>query len=183
MEEITAMKRIVVGLLLIGWLATLSSTALAQRNVPTMNTVQHLIEEGEFDAALDLLEQRVKADRNDVQARFLKAMVLLRQGKKEEAQAVFVDIVRHFPKLPEASNNLAALYANDGEYEKARQALLSAIANVPDYSTAHINLGDLYVKMAIDAYRQAVKLDPNDKAAKAKSKFLEQLFAEEDGSG
>ena len=90
---------------------------------------------------------------------------------------MFSEIIRQFPQIPEASNNLAAIYAKEGDYEQARQVLLSAIANNPDYPNARVSLGDLYAKLAADAYREALKLNPNDIASKAKLKMLDPLFA------
>jgi Flp pilus assembly protein TadD len=101
----------------------------------------------------------------------------LEAGDTIAAKEVFSEIARRFPRLPEAFNNLAAIYAENGEYEKARQALLSAIANAPNYAAAQSNLGDLYIKLAADAYRKAADLDPLDPGAGAKLNLLEQAFA------
>ena len=165
------MKVVFLGLLLL-----LVVSAHGQNDLPTMATIQRLMDEGERDAALDLLEQRIQADANDVQARFMKAMTLLNKGDKSGAVETFSAIVRRFPRLPEASNNLAALYAADGDYEKARQALRGAIANVPDYPLVHKNLGDLYVKMAMDSYRTVLALSPDDEIARTRLEFLEKLI-------
>ncbi len=139
-------------------------------------TIERFVAEGDAPTALAKLDQRIDANSNDVEARFLKGLVLMQYGNRDQARQVFEELVRLFPRFPEPFNNLATIYAAEGDYEKARQALLSASANAPDYATAHANLGDLYAKLAVDAYRQAVQLNPSDSAVKARLKALEQLF-------
>ena len=154
-----------------------SAVAQDEPELPTMTAIQRLLAAGDADTALSYLDQRINADINDVQARFLKGLVLMGRGDNANARETFADIARLFPKLPEAFNNLAALYAQDGEYEKARRALSSAIANAPQYPKVHVNLGDLYIKMATNAYQQALELDPDDTVSAAKLDFLKQLFS------
>jgi len=63
---------------------------------------------------------------------------------------------------------IAVLYAGQGQYEKARQALEMAIRTHPSYATAHENLGDVYAKLASQAYDKALSLDgpiPRDRVA------------------
>jgi len=160
---------------LIGLLFAVLGMAQAQE-APDLSAIQRLAANGNMNQAMDALNQRIAANPEDVESTFLKGLLLLQQGDKNGAREVFLDISRRFPRLPEAYNNLAAIHAADGEYELARQTLLSAIANTPDYAPVRANLGDLYIKMAMDAYREALKLNPNDSAAHARLKVLEQLF-------
>jgi len=51
------------------------------------------------------------------------------------------------------------LYAGQGQYEKAKIALEKALRTHPSYATAHENLGDIYAKMASQAYDRALQLD------------------------
>jgi Flp pilus assembly protein TadD len=139
-------------------------------------TIERQAQAGQWQAALNGLDERISNNTNDVEARFLKGLLLLEQGDTDGAQAVFVELSRLFPRIPESFNNLASIYAQQGEYEKARQALLSAIANAPDYPEVRSNLGDLYTQLAVEAYREAVALDPEDEASKAKLQALEKLF-------
>ncbi|MFO1351800.1 MAG: tetratricopeptide repeat protein [Gammaproteobacteria bacterium] len=166
-------RSLFVGLLSL--LAAVMGVAVAQQPV-TIDAIKALADKGDKKTALELLDKRVAADANDVQARFMKGLLLQEMGNRNEAREVFAEIARLFPKIPEAYNNLAALYAQQGEYEQARRALLSAVANAPDYPTVHVNLGDLYIKMAVDAYRDALALNPGDADAKAKLRFLEKLL-------
>ncbi len=60
--------------------------------------------------------------------------------------------------MPEPYNNVAVLYASQNRFEKAREALEMATRNSRSYAIAHENLGDVYARLASEAYRQAVQL-------------------------
>lgn len=133
-------------------------------------------EEGRREVSFQNLDEPSVTGSDDLQARFLEGLSLLQQNDIAGARAVFTQITQLFPRLPEAHNNLAVIYAGEGNYEKAQQVLISAAANAPDYATVQANLGDLYVKMAVDAYRKTLELSPGDSAAQAKLRLLEQLL-------
>ena len=114
--------------------------------------------QGQPNQALDRINAHVTSNPNDVQALFMRAVMLAEQGKKDDAIKAFNDITQRFPGLPEPYNNLAVLYADQGQYDKARQALENAIKTHPSYATAHENLGDIYAKLASEAYGKALQL-------------------------
>jgi tetratricopeptide (TPR) repeat protein len=64
-----------------------------------------------------------------------------------------------YPELAEPYNNLAVLYAGQGDYDKARAALQAAVRSNPAYATAYENLGDVYLRLAARAYERAQALD------------------------
>lgn len=141
-----------------------------------LDDIRRLADEGQREAALKRLDERLVRDPSDVPGRFLKGSILLDMGKLAEAREAFDEVSRRAPKLPEPYNNLAVIYAAQGDYEKARQALYTAAQQAPDYAAAHINLGDLYVKLATDSYRRALELNPADEASRAKLLALDALF-------
>lgn len=170
------MKHLCAGLLVLIFIG--AGIALAQdKELVALSTIQRLAEQGEYNKALEHLNERIEADINDIQSRFLKGLILMEQGDAQAARQAFLEVARLFPRLPESYNNLAVIYAEEGEYEKARQALLSAAANAPEYAPVRANLGDLYSKLAADAYREAIELNPDDAASEAKLKWLEHMFA------
>ena len=61
--------------------------------------------------------------------------------------------------------------------KKPRSALEAAIRTHPSYSTAHENLGDIYAKMASQAYGKALQLDNRNAAAQTKLAMIKDLFA------
>ena len=121
--------------------------------------VQRLVKSGQTVEALALLERAIAARPRDAQLRFLKGVVLAGSGRTTEATAVFVALNEDFPELAEPYNNLAVLYAAQGEFDKARVALESAVRANPSYTTAYENLGDLYLRLAARAYTRALTLD------------------------
>jgi hypothetical protein len=105
----------------------------------------------------------------------MRGLVLTRLNRTEEAIKAFADITRDYPQLPEPYNNLAVLYAAQGDYDKARDALQAAIAKHPSYATAHENLGDIYAALAAAAYGKAAALDTGDQAVRRKLAVINQL--------
>jgi ketosteroid isomerase-like protein len=89
---------------------------------------------------------------------------------------VFQKLSEDYPELPEPYNNLAVLYASQGQYEKARTALESSIRTHPSYATAHENLGDIYAKLASQAYDKALQLDSSNTGAKTKLAMIGELI-------
>ena len=87
-------------------------------------------------------------------------------NKPDSAIAVFTELTEAYPELPEPYNNLAVLYANQNNFEKARNALEMVIRTHPSYATAHENLGDIYAKMASKAYDRALELDRGNRTTK-----------------
>jgi tetratricopeptide (TPR) repeat protein len=116
------------------------------------------IQEKNWTAALTQLDARIAANPRDAQAKFKRATVLARLNRDDEAIAAFTELTETFPELPEPYNNLAALYAKQGRYTEARAALETAVKASPGYGLAYENLGDLYLRMADQAYRRAQSL-------------------------
>lgn len=150
---------------------------------PAIEEAQSLINQGQLDAALRRLDAQLKTAPQDAEARFMRGLVLTRLNRAEEAIKTFADITRDYPQLPEPYNNLAVLYAQQGDYEKARDALEAALATHPSYATAHENLGDIYAALAGAAYNRALLLDQTNQAARNKLNFVNQLSKTNPGAG
>jgi tetratricopeptide (TPR) repeat protein len=126
--------------------------------------------------ALDRINAHLNANPKDLQAMFIRAVMLAEQNRRDEAIKAFTEITQKYPNLPEPFNNLAVLYADQGQYDKARQALESAIKTHPSYATAHENLGDIYAKMASEAYDKALQLDTSNTRAQGKLSLIKDIF-------
>jgi tetratricopeptide (TPR) repeat protein len=134
-----------------------------------------LYKEGKRPEALDRVSAYLAQHPKDSRARFLKGVILAEQNKNAEAIAVFTELTEEYPELPEPYNNLAVLYATQGDYEKARKALEMAIRTHPSYAVAHENLGDIYAMLASQAYDKALQLDRNNATARKKLALIKEL--------
>ena len=75
-------------------------------------------------------------------------------------------------------NNLAVLYAQQNQLDKARTALMMAIQTNPSYAIAHENLGDLYARLASQAYDKALQIDGgNNQNVQTKLTLVRELFS------
>jgi tetratricopeptide (TPR) repeat protein len=131
---------------------------------------------GDKAGALAKITTYLQKNPKDAQGRFLKGLILADQGKTNEAIPVFISLTEDFPELPEPYNNLAVLYAGQGKYDAAKNALEMAIRTHPSYATAHENLGDLYARMASLAYDKALQLDSKNASAQAKLAFIQDMM-------
>lgn len=140
-----------------------------------------LLKNGQIVQAMQKVDLALSARPKDAQLRFLKGIILTEQTKTAEAIAVFSKLTDDYPELPEPYNNLAVLYASSGQYDKARAALEMAIRTNPTYGTAHENLGDVYAKLASQAYDKALQLDSANSGAKLKLTMVKNLIGNTTG--
>ena len=144
--------------------------------------VAKLYQQGNLDKALEQANAYLALKPQEPQMRFQKGLILTEQQKIPDAIKVFSSLSEDYPNLPEPYNNLAVLYASQGLYEKARGALEAAIRTHPSYSIAHENLGDIYAKLASQAYGKALQLDQSNAAAQTKLAMIKDLFIGKSGA-
>ena len=75
------------------------------------------------------------------------------------------------------------LYAQQGQYDRARTVLEMAIRTDPRYATAHENLGDIYAKLASQAYDKALQLDKANAGAQTKLGLIKELLSSAPAKG
>ncbi|KQM79723.1 tetratricopeptide repeat protein [Xylophilus sp. Leaf220] len=139
--------------------------------------VNQLIRTGKFADAQLKADRYLASNPRDPQMRFLKGVIQTESGKQNDAIATFTALTQEFPELPEPYNNLAVLYANQKQYDKARAALDMAIRTNPSYATAHENMGDVYAKLASQAYSRALQLDAANPNVPPKLALIRDLFS------
>jgi tetratricopeptide (TPR) repeat protein len=157
-----------------------SANVVPQRTpglTPELADAPRLIGEGDYAAALAKIDAVLATDSKNPQARFLKGVVQNDRGETDAAIATFQGLNEDYPELPEPYNNLAVIWAQRGEYDKARKALETALVTRPNYAIAHENLGDIYVRLAGAEYDRAVALDKANKSAQSKLVLVRDLFA------
>lgn len=139
--------------------------------------VSRLLRAGQFNEALAKADQYLAGKPRDPQMRFIKGVVQTEAGKTNDAIATFTQITQDYPELPEPYNNLAVLFAGQSQFDKARAALEMAIRTNPSYATAHENLGDVYARLASQAYGKALQLDASNSGVQPKLALIRTLFS------
>jgi tetratricopeptide (TPR) repeat protein len=148
-----------------------------------LRDAQKLYSQGKLQPAMEKVDAYLKAQPREPQGRFLKGLLLTEQKKVAEAIQVFTSLTEDYPELPEPYNNLAVLYASQGNYDKAKSALELAIHTHPSYATAHENLGDIYAQLASRAYDRALQLDKTNTTAQVKLALVKDLFSSQKAAG
>lgn len=166
-----ALKRVMLALALLG-LAQLSNAQPAE-----LQEANRLLKAGQAQQALDRANAFLNGKPKDAVGRFIKGLAQSELGRTNDAIATFQSLTEDFPELPEPYNNLAVLYSSKGQFEKARVALELAIQTHPSYATAHENLGDIYAKLASQAYDKALQLDRSNNTAATKLNLVKDLFS------
>jgi len=158
--------------------AAMLSLACLSANADEYAEVSKLIRANKLPEALSRADQFLATQPKDPQMRFLKGVIQRDTEKTSEAIATFAGLTQDYPELPEPYNNLAVLYAGQSQLDNARTALEMAIRTNPSYATAHENLGDIYAKMASQAYNKALELDPNNQSAVgSKLALIREIFS------
>lgn len=128
------------------------------------------------ERALLTAQEALRAMPDDARLRFLKGLALFQLKRLTDAEHEFSTLIEDFPELPEPYNNLAVTQAAQGRLEAARDTLEAAIHAVPDYEVAYQNLGDLYLQLAAQRWRQAQAISSNTTRA-GRLKTLDALLA------
>jgi len=140
-----------------------------------LDDASKLLKAGQRDQALERVNRVLAQKSGDPKARFLKGIILTEQGNTKDAIEIFTKLTQDYPNLPEPYNNLAVIYAGQGQYDKARAALEQSIRTHPSYATAYENLGDVYAKLASQAYDKALQLDKSNTGAQNKLSLVREL--------
>ncbi len=131
-----------------------------------------------WNTALTELDARIASKPRDAQAKFKRGTVLVHLGRDDDAIRQFVELTQTYPELPEPYNNLAVLYAKHGRYDEARTALETAVKANPAFRLAYENLGDLYLRLADEAYKRAQGLGPTSGATAQRLADIERIVTQ-----
>lgn len=153
----------------------LAAFGLPAAHADSLDEANRLLKAGQHAKALEQVNRHLADKPKDAQGRFLKGIILTGLNKPNDAIAVFQQLTEDYPELPEPYNNLAVIYAQQKQYEKAKQALEMAIRTHPAYATAHENLGDIYSRLASQAYGKALQIDSSNASAQTKLAMINEL--------
>jgi tetratricopeptide (TPR) repeat protein len=162
--------------------------AVAIAAPPSVQDANQALRKGQNTVALEKINAYLAGNPKDAQGRFLKGLILTELGRNSDAIKIFTELTEDYPELPEPYNNLAVLHAAQADYVRAKESLEMAIRTHPSYATAHENLGDIYAKLASQAYDKAMQLDKSNVSAQTKLALIQDLFspaprAQESGKG
>ena len=138
--------------------------------------IKLLLKNGKYKIAENIINGAIEENLNNPEILFYKGIIETNLGKTNQAIDTFRGLTERFPELPEPFNNLAVLYAEKGQFRLAKEILEQAIKTNPSYLTAHINLGDIFTKMASEAYNKALEIDKSNNIAITKLSMITQLF-------
>lgn len=119
--------------------------------------IEKLVKAKKYPEAIDSINKQLQKTPGNVQLRYVKARIQIETRQWVEAKKTLVEITQQFPELPEPYNNLAALAANQGNWIEARDYLELALKLRPSYTVASANLGEVYIRLAAQAYDNAAK--------------------------
>jgi len=119
--------------------------------------IEKLVKAKKYPEAIEGIDKQLKKTPGNVQLRYVKARMQIEMRQWEAAKKTLIEITQQFPELPEPYNNLAALAANQGNWIEARDYLELALKLRPSYTVASANLGEVYMRLAIQAYDNAAK--------------------------
>ena len=118
--------------------------------------MQQLIAQKQYAKAIQSGEQTLRQAPKDSNTRFLAAYAYQMTGKTGLAIKMYEDLIRDEPQLLEPRNNLAMIFLQQGDYDRASQLLVSAINTRINYAIAYNNLSQVYKGIASEAYRRAI---------------------------
>ena len=148
-------------------------TSFGQNNI---EEIKVLLKNGKYEQAQALIQKAIENELDGPEILFYKGIIETNIGKNNQAIDTFRNLTERYPELPEPFNNLAVLYAEKGQFKLAKEILEQAIKTNPSYLTAHINLGDIFTKMASEAYNNALEIDKSNNIAITKLSMITQLF-------
>ncbi|QDL53397.1 L,D-transpeptidase Cds6 family protein [Rhodoferax aquaticus] len=112
-----------------------------------------------------------------------QGVALAQEGQVQAAIVIFQALKQRFPQQPAPYANLAALYAQTGQLEEARQMLLLADRWQNDRFPTQLGLASLNLELALQAYDTALALRPQDDTVLRKRNALSRLLSPQAGAG
>lgn len=113
---------------------------------------------GKREQAQQSVQNALLASPQDARLRFALAVMHMESGRPDAAEALLLDLTQDFPDLADPHNNLAVIRASRGDLEGAHRALLQALSLQPEHVQAQENLGDVLLRLSLQAYERAQKL-------------------------
>ena len=103
---------------------------------------------------------------NTIEKIFNLAIKNHQEGKTDIAQELYNQVLKINPNHSQTLNNIAVIFTNSKDYQKAISSYEKAIEINPNFADAHYNLGVIFMKLkdyqkAKDCYEKAIEINPN----------------------
>lgn len=127
----------------------------------------------DLDGAEKSFREAIAGKNNDEKYFIELGRTLLMKDDQTSASTAYKNALTLNEESFDANFNLAAIYAIEGDVDKAEKYYLAAIDQEPDHLNSHYNLGQLYQNakkhnLAIKQFEKVIKLNPNEWQAIAK---------------
>ena len=148
--------------LCLSWVMVCSMSGVAHAQGPAIITdphqqVEQLMRQDQIELALAKIQAHLAQRPRDPQMRFWQAVLLTRQGKREQAMQVYTELTQDFPELAEPHNNLGVLQAANNDIDLAQRSFELALRADPQHALAHENLADVLLRQAQRHYQRAAQ--------------------------
>jgi tetratricopeptide (TPR) repeat protein len=132
-----------------GAVAELRKALAINPDLPTLRTVyaRALLGAGEQESAVRELQRALLAAPNDFEANLTLGALLRRDGRHQESARYLRRAHELRPQDVAARLGLAGALLSQGDLEESRLLLEGVIAEVPDYTEAHVMLATCYYRL------------------------------------
>ena len=163
----------------------LSAQVSAQDSVPLFGdktpdivnparSVSQLISRGKYADAMNLADKELAVNPQNVNLRFLRGVIFMETSAASDVYKR-QQLIREYPEIADSYNNLAVIYAGEGNLGRAQDLLERALMNNASSVTTYSNLGDIYAAKAADMYAKAARLAPKNGRLKEKAQIAQDL--------
>jgi len=121
----------------------------------------------DYDSAFRAFDDAIALAPDEVMPVYNKGYLLLLEGKPDEALACFLEAQAKEPDIFEVVFHIGQILMETDDAERARDYLAAALRANPRSGPAHKLMGDCLtatgaIRQAIQAYKNAVKINPED---------------------
>ena len=132
-----------------------------------VNLGRALYGQGKFAEAASILRQLAIKQPEVLEHHAMLAACYLTTGKPNKAEAVYREILRHQPGMPQAQDGLGSVYYNRGMVWDAIRCFQLALVADQNYIDAYIHLGNALQSIgchdkALQRYQEAIRMNPDN---------------------
>lgn len=125
----------------------------------------------EYQDADRAICKAIELDPNDPDYPAFRGSMLLARNRREEAKQAFLEALALDPEHHQSLTLLSQIESQLGNTEEANRLARQAVQNEPEDTDAHVARGYSLIyadkpKEAFEAFREALRLDPNNKFAR-----------------